>query len=49
MGFSLEYGHNEWENKKGKKLSVRFSNPATNVIIYCSYRMTNSEKSTEEE
>ena len=42
-------GHEEWENKQGNKSSVSFSNPSTNEIIYCSYLMTTSEESTEEE
>ena len=41
--------HEEWENKQGKKPSVRFSKPANNSVIYCSYIITTSEKSTEEE
>ena len=34
---------------QGKKPSVRFSNPATNAVIYCSCLMTTSEESVEEE
>ena len=48
-GFHWKDGHEQWGNKEGKKPSVRFSNPATNAIIYCSYLMTTSEDSMEEE
>ena len=48
-GFHWKDGHEEWKNKQGKKPSGRFSNPATNVVIYCSYLMTTSENSIEEE
>ena len=48
-GFHWKDGHEEWKNKQGKKSSFRFSNPATNIVIYCSYLMTTSEESTEEE
>ena len=48
-GFHWKDGHEEWENKQGKKPSVRFSNPANNAVIYFSYLMTTSEESTEEE
>ena len=37
------------ENKQGKKPSVRFTNPANNAVIYCSYLMTTSEESMEEQ
>ena len=39
----------EWKIKQGKKPSISFSNTATNAVIYCSYLMTTSEESTEEE
>ena len=42
-GFHWKDGHEEWKNKQGKKPSVRFSNPANNALIYCSYLMTTSE------
>ena len=42
-GFHWKDGHEEWEIKQGKKPSGSFSNPATNVVIYCSYLMTTSE------
>ena len=48
-GFHWKYGHKEWKNKQGKKPSVYFSNSATNDVIYCSYLMTTSDESTEEE
>ena len=48
-GFQWKDGHEEWKTKQGKKPSGRFSNPTTNAVIYCSYLMTNSEKSIEEE
>ena len=48
-GFNWKDGHEEWKNKQGKKPSVRFSNPDTNAVIYCSYLMTTSEDSKEEE
>ena len=48
-GFHWKDGHSEWVKKQGKKSSVRFSNPATDEIIYYSYLMTTSEYSTEEE
>ena len=48
-GFHWKDIHEEWKNKQGKKPSVRFSNPVTNTVIYCSYPMTTSEDSTEEE
>ena len=47
--FHWKDGHSEWVKKQGKKSSVRFSNPATDEIIYYSYLMTTSEYSTEEE
>ena len=37
------------DNKQGKKTSSRFSNPSKNAVIYCSYLMTTSEESIEEE
>ena len=48
-GFDWKYGRDEWENKKGKKSSVRFDNPTTNEIIYSSYLTTTIQQSTEEE
>ena len=48
-GFHWKDGHEEWKNKQGKKPSVCFSNHATNAVIYCSYLMTTSEESIEEE
>ena len=48
-GLQWKYGHEEFKIKQGNKPSVRFSNPATNAVIYCSYFMTTSEKSIEEE
>ena len=48
-GFHWKDGHEEWKNKQGKKSSGRFSNPATNAVIYCFYLMTTSEESIEEE
>ena len=47
--FHWKDGHEEWKNNQGKKPSVRFFNPATNAVIYCSYLMTTSEESMEEE
>ena len=32
--FHLNDSHDEWENKQGNKLCVRFSNPATNAKLY---------------
>ena len=37
------------KNKQGKKPYGRFSNPDNNARIYCSYLITTSEESTEEE
>ena len=48
-GFHWKDGHDKWKNKQGKKPSGSFSNPATNAVIYCSYLMTTSEESIEEE
>ena len=48
-GFHWKDGLEEWKNKQGKKPSGRFSNPATNAVLYCSYLMTTCEKSIEEE
>ena len=48
-GFHWKDGHEEWKIKKGKKPSARFSNISTNAVIYCSYLMTTSEESIEEE
>ena len=48
-GFHWKDGHKEWKNNQGNNTSVCFSNPATNVVTYCSYLMTTIEKSTEEE
>ena len=48
-GFHWKDGHEEWENKQGKKPSGRFSKPATNAVINCSYLMTTSDNSIEEE
>ena len=48
-GFHWKDGLEEWNIKQGKKTSVRFYNPATNTVIYCSYLMTTSEESMEEE
>ena len=43
-GFHWKDGHDEWENKRGKKSSICFNNSATNAIIYCSYLITTSEE-----
>ena len=48
-GFHWKDGHYEGKYKQDKKSSVRFSNPATDAIIYFSYLMTTSAESTEEE
>ena len=48
-GFHWKGGHKEWKIKQCKNPSVCFSNPATNTVIYCSYLMTTSEESMEEE
>ena len=48
-GFHWKDGHEEWKNKQGKKASGRFSKPAKNAVIYCSYLMSTSEESMEEE
>ena len=48
-GFHWKDGHEECKIKQGKKHSVRFPNPATSAVIYCSYLMTTSEESIEEE
>ena len=47
--FHWKYGHEEWKNRQGKNPSVHFSNPANNAVIYCSYLITTSEESMEEE
>ena len=47
--FHWKDGHDEWKNKQGKKPSVRFFNPSNNAVMYCSYLMTTSEESMEEE
>ena len=47
-GFHWKDGHEEWKNMQGKNPPVRFSNPATNAVIYCSYLMNTSEESIEE-
>ena len=47
--FHWKDGHEEWKNKQGNKLYGRFSNPANNAVIYCSYLMTTSEELIEEE
>ena len=48
-GFHCKDGHDEWKIKQGKKPSGRFTNPATNAVIYSSCLMTTSEESIEEE
>ena len=48
-GFHWKDGHEEWGNNQGKKPSGRFSNPAKNAVLYCSYLMTTSEELIEEE
>ena len=48
-GFHWKDGHKEWKIKQGKNPSGRFSNPANNAVIYCSYLMTTSEEEIEEE
>ena len=48
-GFHWKDGHEEWKTKQGNKPSGRFSNPATNAVIYCSYLMTAGEKLIKEE
>ena len=47
--FHWKDGHEEWKNMQGNNPYVRFYNPAKNAVIYCSYLMTTSEESTEEE
>ena len=49
MRISLEGWPRGVENKQDKKPSVSYYNPATNVVIYCSYLMTTNEDSTEDE
>ena len=50
MGISLEgWPRGAKKKKQGKKPSVRFSNPANNAVIYCSYLITTSEELIEEE
>ena len=49
LGFHQRYGHEDWKNNQTKKPYVRFSNPATNAVIYCSYIMTTDENFTKEE
>ena len=49
MAFHWKDDHDEWENKQGKKSSVRFSNSSNNAIIYCYYLINTSDDSTEEE
>ena len=48
-GFHWKDGHEECKSNQNKKPYVRFSNPANNTIIYCSYLMTTNVDSTEEE
>ena len=48
-GFHWKDGHEEWKIKQGKKVSVLFSNSNNNTVIYCSYLMTTSEESMEDE
>ena len=48
-GFHWKDGHEEWKIKHGKNPYVSFSNSCTNSLIYCSYIMTTSEESMEEE
>ena len=48
-GLHWEDGHEDWKNKQGNKSYVGFSNPNNNAIIYLSYFMITTEKSTEEE
>ena len=43
-GFHWKDGNEEWKIKQGKNPSVRFSNPTTNAVIYCSYIMTTNEE-----
>ena len=47
--FHWKDDHEEWENKQVKNPYIRFSNPATNTVIYFYYLMTTSEESTEGE
>ena len=47
--FQWKDGHEESKNKQGKNPSIRFYNAATNDVIYCSYQITISEDSLEEE
>ena len=48
-GFHWKDGHEEWKIKQGNNPYVRFYNPSTNTVIYCSFLITTSEESTEEE
>ena len=48
-GFHWKDGHEEWKINQGKETYLRFYNLSTNVVIYCSYLMTTSEDSAEEE
>ena len=48
-GFHWKDGHEEWKIKQGKKPYVRFSNPSTNALIYCSYLINTSGESMEKE
>ena len=49
LGFHWKDGHEEWKNKQGMKPFGCFTNPTNNEVIYCSYLMTSSEESIEEE
>ena len=48
-GFHWKDGHEECKIKQGNNPSVSFSNPVTNAVVYCSYLMSTSEESIEEE
>ena len=48
-GFHWKDGHEECKIKQVKKPYIRFSDPATNAVIYCSCLMTTNEESIEEE
>ena len=48
-GFHWEYPHKDWKEKEGNNNSVRFSDSATDTVIYFSYLMSTSEESAEEE
>ena len=47
-GYHWKVDNREWKEKQTKNKSVHFSDPSTNVVVYCSYIMATNDKYVKE-